>query len=163
MKQIDHPVQFPCDAQSNPFFCALASALLPALGITEETPYYCAKNGSFCVQCGDCGEKTNMQKHHGTFYHDYQTVTGVSFGWVWPEDGSTEYQTINSGGPGWNWPDEFIGYIMGFAGLTWRRLPKGTDKSEVYRVITVCWSYRAIALRPAALLCSVFLQTGSFR
>ena len=132
MKQINNPIQFPCDAQSNPFFCALVSALLPTLGITEETPYYCAKNDSLCVQCGDCGVKTNMQKHHEALYHDYQTVTGVSFGWVWPEDYNTEYQIIENGGPGWNWPDKFIDYIMAYSGLAWRRLSKGRSDAAVH-------------------------------
>ena len=136
MKQVEDPIQFPCDAQSNPFFCALASALLPAFEITEETPYYCVEKSSLCVRCGDCGDKTNMQKHHLALYHDYQTVTGVSFGWAWPEDDRAEYRTIGDRGARWRWPDEFIDYIMGFAGLSWRRFTRGTDKGRVYREIS---------------------------
>lgn len=136
MKQIDNIVQFPCDAQSSPFFCALASALLPALGYTEETPYYCAQKASFCIQCGGCGSKTNLQKFHNALYHDYQTITGVSFGWAWPELDS-EYHTIKNAGTNWRWPDEFIGYIMGFAGLSWQRFSKGTARDTVYQAITM--------------------------
>ena len=43
-------VQYPFDAQSDSFFCALSSALLPALGYTENTPYFCAPKGQFCLQ-----------------------------------------------------------------------------------------------------------------
>ena len=62
-------VQYPVDAQSNSFFCALASALLPALGYAEDTPYFCAPKGRRCVSCGECGEKTALQKHHLALYH----------------------------------------------------------------------------------------------
>ena len=41
-------VQYPFDAQSDSFFCALASALLPALGYTENTPYFCAPGHFAC-------------------------------------------------------------------------------------------------------------------
>ena len=51
-------VQYPFDAQSDSFFCALSSALLPALGYTENTPYFCAPKGQFCLQCGACGDRT---------------------------------------------------------------------------------------------------------
>lgn len=136
MNQIHNIVQFPCDAQSNPFFCALTSALLTALGYTEETPYYCPPKGSLCIQCGNCGSKTNLQKHHNTLYHDYQTVTGVSFGWAWPEDRSAKYHTVEKEGAEWRWPDEFVNYLMGYAGFTWRRISKGTDKDMVYQAIT---------------------------
>lgn len=128
-------VQFPCDAQSSPFFGALSSALLPALGYTKETPYYCAPKGTFCVRCGGCGNKTMLQKHHNALYHDYQTVTGVSFGWAWPEGDGTEYQTVPNGGHGWRWPDEFICCIMDFTGLNWHRLQKGMDKDTIYHEI----------------------------
>lgn len=136
MRQIDNIVQFPSDAQSSPFFGALASALLPALGYTEETPYYCAQKASYCTKCGNCGNKTKLQKYHNTLYHDYQTITGVCFGWTWPELAS-EYHTIKNAGVDWRWPDEFIAYIMGFAGITWCRLLKGTDKDAVYQAITM--------------------------
>ena len=69
------------------------------------------------MQCGGCGNKNTLQKHHLALYHDYQTLTGVSFGWAWPEE-NEPYQTIPGGGAGWNWPDAFIDSIMAVAGLT---------------------------------------------
>jgi len=118
MKTQVNAVPFPCDAQSSTFFAALASALLPALGYTEETPFYCAPKGSFCVNCGNC-KHSAPQKHQAQLYHDYQTLTGVSFGWAWPEGE----------------PDELIGFIMGHAGLTWRRLSKDTGQDAAYQAI----------------------------
>jgi len=116
--QIPNIVPFPCDAQSSPFFSALASALLPALGYTEETPFYCGPKGSFCVQCGSC-KRSALQNHQAQLYHDYQTLTGVSFGWAWPEAE----------------PDELIEFIMGHAGLMWRRLSKDMGRDAVYQAI----------------------------
>ena len=134
-QQIPNVVPFPFDAQSNPFFCALASALLPVLGYTEETPFFCGPKDAYCINCGDCGSKTTLQKHHLRLYHNYQTFTGVSFGWAWPELDSA-YHTLPGAGAAWRWPDEFIAFIMGRAGLTWRRLPKGTDRDAVYGAVT---------------------------
>jgi len=131
---IPETVAFPADAESNAFFCALATALLPALGYTEETPFYCAPKGSDCVNCGNCKNKTTLQKHHLQLYHDFQTFTGVSLGWVWPEDGS-EYHTLPERTEGWRWPDGFFGFIFGYAGLTWKRFREGTGKDEIYAAV----------------------------
>ena len=95
MKIIPDIVPFPDGAESSPFFGALASALVPALGYTETTTYFCGQKGSYCVDCGNCKNST-LQKHRCLLYHDYQSFTGVSFGWAWPEDESP-YQTL----PGW--------------------------------------------------------------
>jgi len=111
-------VPFPCDAQGSVFFAALASALLPALGYTEETPFYCGPKGSFCIQCGNC-KTSALQKHQAQLYHDYETLTGVSFGWAWPEAE----------------PDELVDFIMKHAGLTWRRLEKGMGGENVYQAV----------------------------
>lgn len=131
--KIPNIVPFPFDPQSNPFFCALASVLLPALGYTEETPYFCAPKGSNCVECGGC-KKTNLQRNHLLLYHNCQSFSGVSFGWTWPELDSP-YHTLPDAGAGWRWPDEFVEFIMGHAGLTWRRFSKGAGKDEVYPAI----------------------------
>jgi len=125
MKMLENIVAFPCDAQSSPFFGALSSALIPALGITEDTAFYCVPKGTFCVQCGGCGQKTALQKHHLALYHDYQTATGVSFGWAWPEDDDAL----------WRWPDEFWDFIMRYAGLSWRRLGKELGREALYEAI----------------------------
>jgi len=116
--QISNAVPFPCDAQSSTFFAALASALLPALGYTEDTPFYCGPKGSFCVKCGGC-KRSALQNHQAQLYHDVQTLTGVSFGWAWPEGE----------------PDELVDFIMGHAGLTWRRLSKDMGRDAAYQTI----------------------------
>lgn len=79
-------VQYPFDAQSDSFFCALASALLPALGYTENTPYFCAPKGQFCLQCGACGDRTTLQKHHLSIYHALLAASGVAFCFDYPQD-----------------------------------------------------------------------------
>ncbi len=135
MKTIADMIPFPTNAESNPFFGALASVLLPALGYTENTPYYCGQKGSFCIQCGGCGDSTTLQKHHLQLYHDYLTLTGVGLGWYRPEDADAEYQVIPNGGPDWNWADHFIGSIMDIAGLIWRRLSRGTDRDTLFAVL----------------------------
>ena len=135
MVRLTDIVPFPWDAESNAFFAALASALLPALGYTEETPFFCSPKGAYCIHCGGCGESATLQKHHLSLYHDYQTLTGVSLGWVWPEQGDVAWQTIEGGGPGWDWPDEFLALIMRAAGLTWRRLSGNMTELEIYQAV----------------------------
>ena len=135
MNHIPNIIPFPDGAESSPFFGALASVLIPALGFTEDRPYFCDPKQSYCIGCGDCN-RTTLQKHRNRLYHDYQTFTGVSLGWVWPEEDS-EYQTIPGWYKGWRWPDEFFAYIFGYAGLKWQRLKKGTAKEVVLAAVSV--------------------------
>lgn len=133
MNQIPNIIPFPDGAESSPFFGALASVLIPALGFTEDMPYFCDPKQSYCIDCGGCN-RTTLQKHRNRLYHDYQSFTGVSLGWVWPEEDS-EYQTMPGWYKGWRWPDEFFDYIFGYAGLTWKRLIKGTAKDDVLAAV----------------------------
>jgi len=132
--QIPNIIPYPFDAQASPFFCALASVLLPALDYTEEQPFFCGPKNSYCINCGDCGSKTAMQKHHLRLYHNYQTFTGFGFGWDWPENDS-EYQVISGWEKGRNWPDEFFGFVFGFAGLSWKRISKNAGMDAVFAAI----------------------------
>ena len=129
MKLIDNIIPFPDGAESSPFFGALASALVPALGITDGEPYFCDPKDSYCVECGGCN-RTALQKHRNRLYHDCQTFTGVSLGWAWPEE-SSGYQTMPGWHEGWRWPDEFFAYIFGMAGLSWKRLNASAGKESV--------------------------------
>ena len=129
---IQNIIPFPNGAQSSPFFGALASTLLPALGYSDDTPYFCGPKNSYCIGCSDCG--STLKKHHNLIYHDYQTFTGVSLGWVWPEEGK-EYQTMPGWQEGWRWPDEFFGYIFGYAGLSWNRIGKQSGQAVVFAEI----------------------------
>ena len=105
-------VQYPVDAQSNSFFCALASALLPALGYAEDTPYFCAPKGRRCVSCGECGEKTALQKHHLALYHALLAASGVAFGFSYPEDDTVEEHSFPGVEKGWRWPDAFVDFFV---------------------------------------------------
>ena len=129
VKSIPGIIPFPDGAESNPFFGALASALVPALGYTEETPFFCGQKNSYCIVCGNCKCST-LRKHRMLLYHDYQTFTGVSLSFVWPEEKSP-YQTLPGWHEHWRWPDEFLGFIFAYAGLSWKKLPKETSKDDV--------------------------------
>lgn len=135
-KQIRGVVPFPCDAESDSFFGALASALLPILGYSEETPYWCPPKAAYCIGCGGCGDKTTLQKHQLSVYHALLTATGTAFGFDYPEDDEVDCHSFEDVEIGWRWPDAFIGYIMGLAGLTWKRITWDADQSEIYKAIT---------------------------
>ncbi|MCL2707610.1 MAG: hypothetical protein FWF03_00690 [Defluviitaleaceae bacterium] len=132
--QMQGVVPYPFDAQSSPFFCALASALIPALGLTDETPFFCVQKNTRCLNCGNCGSKTTLQKHHLQLYHNYQTFTGVGLGWDQPENDS-KYQVVPGWEKGWSYPDAFLGFIFGFAGLSWKRVTKGAGEREAAAAI----------------------------
>ena len=134
-------VQYPVDAQSNSFFCALASALLPALGYAEDTPYFCAPKGRRCVSCGECGEKTALQKHHLALYHALLAASGVAFGFSYPEDDTVEEHSFPGVEKGWRWPDAFVDFLMGVAGLSWRRLRREEGAQAV--CASVCGALEA--------------------
>ena len=130
IKLIPDILPFPDGAESSPFFGALASALMPALGFTAETPFFCDPKQSFCIECGGCN-RTTLQKHRYRLYHDLQSYTGVSLGWAWPEENS-DYQTMPGWYKGWRWPDEFFAFIFGFTGISWKRLRTGTDRDVIF-------------------------------
>jgi len=119
MKQINiHP--FPSGAESNGFIAALSSALLPCLGITDETPYWCAPNASFCTDCGGCNQ-TNLTKHQEMLYHILLAVSGLAFTFDYPEDDDVGFHTMPDTPIGWRWDEPFVADLMDFAGLSYIR------------------------------------------
>lgn len=80
-KLIQGVLPFPVDAQSNLFFCALASVFLRMGPYHEDTPFFCGPKQDYCLNCGDCGDKTNLAKYHLRLYHHYLTITGVGLMW----------------------------------------------------------------------------------
>ena len=130
-------VQYPFDAQSDSFFCALSSMLVPALGYDENTPFYCAPHSRYCVECGGC-RKNAMQRHHLMLYHCMLTASGVAFCFDYPEDDSVDAACHTYPGvkfPGWRWDDEFIGFIMGLCSLGYRRFAPEDGKAEILAAI----------------------------
>lgn len=130
MKKILSPVvQYPFDAQTDSFFCAISSALLPALGYDENTPFYCAPHGRYCTECGGC-RKNAMQRHHLMLYHCLLAATGVAFGFDYPEDDTVRQHSMPGAVQGWRWSDDFVGFIMGLCGLDYLRISSSDDKSS---------------------------------
>ncbi len=121
MKRIDHLVAFPKDAQSSPFFGALATVLLPALGYGADTPFYCAPKGTFCIHCGNCTDSTALERNHLQIYHEYATRTGVALGWSEPD--------------GLGLDDDFVRRVMGIAGLSWKRVARKDGRAAVFRAL----------------------------
>ncbi len=126
MRKIQNLVAFPTDAESSPFFGALATVFLPALGYGEGTPYFCSPKGAVCVRCGGCGEKTTLQKHHLQLYHDFITRTGVALGWSEPEGLGVSHAGLDDG---------FMGHVMDIAGLSWKKLSPADGRETVLRTL----------------------------
>ena len=116
---IQNMVPFPTNAESSPLFGALASALLPALGYTRDTPFYCAPKGKICVRCGQCGNSSQLEKHHLQLYHDLITLTGVGLLWAWPQD-----------------LDSRVGRALAIAGVACRELAPEAGRDALFSAIT---------------------------
>lgn len=142
-------VQYPFDAQSDSFFCALSSALLPALGYTENTPYFCAPKGQFCLQCGACGDRTTLQKHHLSIYHALLAASGVAFCFDYPQDDGVAEHSFPGAENGWRWPEAFVDFLMRFAGVSWKRLKKEDGEAAIYAAL--CASVEAGIPSPVRL------------
>jgi len=117
MKQIPI-VPFPYGAESNGFMAALASAILPCLGITADTPYYCAPKGSHCIHCSGCDP---LCKHQEMLYHTLLTASGLAFTFDYPEDDNVSFHTLPNIPVGWRWEEPFVSDLMSFAGLAYTR------------------------------------------
>ncbi len=147
MNALANLVQYPFDAEGSSFFAALSSACLPALGISERTPYWCSPKGAYCTDCGACSEKTTLQRHQLALYHSLLASSGVAFGFEFPEDDTVEFHSLPGVETGWRWPDEFVDNLMRLAGLTWRRLSGRDDQDAIYEAVraAVNAGYPAIA------------------
>jgi len=112
-------VPFPSGAESNGFFAALSSALMPCLGITAETPFWCSPNGCYCRHCqNNCDI---WHRHQEMLYHVLLTASGTAFTFDYPEDDEVDYHTLPDTPIGWRWDEPFVANIMDFAGLSYER------------------------------------------
>lgn len=121
MKKLLEISPFPAGAQSDGFFAALASAVLPCLGIKEESPYWCSPKGAYCTGCGGCGDRSNLQKHQEMMYHTLLAASGAAFTFDYPEDDSVAYHTMPGIPLGWRWEEPFVADLADFAGLSYER------------------------------------------
>lgn len=122
MKQIPI-VPFPYGAESNGFIAALASAVLPVLGIDASTPYWCSPKGSYCIHCSGCDP---LQKHQEMLYHTLLTASGLAFTFDYPEDDSVGFHTLPDTPIGWRWDEPFVSSLMDFIGLSYERYENQT-------------------------------------
>lgn len=134
MKVLENAIQYPFDAQFNSFFNAISTALLPVLGLTADTPFYCSCKNCWCIQCGECG-KEPLQKHHLMLYHALLTATGVAFCFDYPEDDDVSFHSMPGAKIGWRWPDEFVTYIMDLCGCTYARMRRENGREIILRKI----------------------------
>lgn len=111
-------IPFPHGAESDGFFAALSSALMPCLGITDDTPYWCAPNGRYCNHCSGC---VTPEKHREMLYHTLLTASGLAFTFDYPEDDSVPFHTVPDTPVGWRWNEPFVENLMDFAGLSYQR------------------------------------------
>lgn len=123
MKQ-QNIVPFPSGAESNGFFAALSSALMPCLGITPGTPFWCSPNGSWCKRCQNNCDL--WHRHQEMLYHTLLTASGAAFTFDYPEDDDVGFHTMPDIPIGWRWDEPFAANLMDFAGLSYERY---TDKS----------------------------------
>lgn len=88
-KNIENVVSFPVNAQRNTFFGALSSILLYRNAYTEDTPFFCGKHQSLCIQCGNCKNESFLNKHHLKIYQYLITITGCAYFWTDKEIGNS--------------------------------------------------------------------------
>ncbi len=131
MKKIDL-VTFPNDAESDGFFAALSSAVMPCLGITADTPFWCAPKGSYCVRCQNCCDLA--RSHQLMLYHTFLTASGVAFTFDYPEDDDVEVKSMPDIPIGWRWEEPFVSNLMDFAGLSYARY-RNKSVSEMRAVL----------------------------
>ena len=123
MKKIEF-VPFPSGEESNGFFAALSSAVMPCLGITADTPFWCSPNGSYCKHCqNNCDI---WHRHQEMLYHTLLTASGTAFTFDYPEDDEVDFHTLPDTPIGWRWEEPFVENLMHFTGLSYMRY---TDKS----------------------------------
>ena len=112
-------VPFPNGAESNGFFAALSSSLMPCLGITPDTPFWCSPKGSWCKHCQKNCDL--WQRHQEMLYHTLLTVSGTAFTFDYPEDDDVGFHTMPNISIGWRWDEPFIANLMDFVGLSYER------------------------------------------
>ncbi|MFR3483577.1 MAG: hypothetical protein ACLTXL_08850 [Clostridia bacterium] len=131
-QQIITTVNFPVGSESDSFTAALSSALLPVLGYTADTPYWCSPNNRYCIHCSPCGEDL-LAKHQEMLYHCLLTATTIAFGFEYPWDDMEH--SLPGFRNGWRWDDDYLEYVMGFAGVTWKRLDRSAEKQDILGAI----------------------------
>ena len=127
----DNILTYPQGAESDPFFAALTTALLPILGYDEDTEYYCSPKGRYCTLCGECG-RSRLKSNHEMLYHALFAASGAAFCFGAPEDDDCESRTYPGALSGWRWDDEFVDRLARVCGVSYcRRRGDDVDVGEL--------------------------------
>lgn len=124
------PIGFPIDAENDLFTAALSSALVTAYGYTRQTPYWCAPKGQYCVHCSPCGNNL-LERHQVSIYHCLISASGLAFGFDYPYDDTVDPHSLPGYPAGWRWDDEYIDFLMRFAGVTWKRFGRAGHPDSI--------------------------------
>lgn len=127
-KILEQQVPFPFDAESDNFTAALASALIIARGYTKETPYWCAPNRRYCIQCRPCNGGL-LERNQLSIYHCLLTASTLAFGFDYPWDDTVYPHSLPGFRSGWRWDGDFVDGLARFAGFSYLRF-HGTDSAE---------------------------------
>lgn len=125
------------DVESNLFFCALTTFILKLENHDEATPYFCARQGIICGNCGECGDmskKSSLAKHHLNMYHYLLTITGVGLMWGDPnETGEYDLKYIKEIVP----PliEDRLDFAMKSRGFEYITMEKARGEREIFRQI----------------------------
>lgn len=66
-------------------------------------------------------------------YHCLLTATTIAFGFEYPWDDMEH--SLPGFRNGWRWDDDYLEYVMGFAGVTWKRLDRSAEKQDILGAI----------------------------
>ncbi len=133
--KISDMAPYSVDAESNLLICALTTLFLKLKNYNQATPSFCSKNGELCKDCGDCGDRTNLAKHHLDLYHYLLTVTGVGLMWADPNQAG-EYDLKYIQGITPPLLEDRLDYAMKAEGFKYDRLDKLKGEQEIFRQIT---------------------------
>ncbi len=123
------------DVESNLLLCAMTTLFLKLKHINEETPFFCSRHDRICSNCGECGDRNNLSRHHLELYHYLLTVTSVGLMYDDPnEAGVYDLKYIRGILP----PrlEDRLDFAMKAGGFDYVRLDKLKGEQEVFRQIT---------------------------
>lgn len=133
-KIIPNVVQFPTDAQCNGLICAFSSLMVSVNKENENTPVYCGQKRSACINCGNCNNKSILQRHYEAIYHDYITWSGIGLLWNDTDCTGCYEKTYTQYEFSYDLPDR-LDFVFKAAGYDYVRLNKKESKERLFEQI----------------------------